>query len=648
MEHVCFEGVDVRQEAVAVARPTFDIDIAITIEKEVANLQVHHRVEACSESRALCLGEQLKHILRELTTDLDRKVSDLSIMPEIWRDPVVAWSSGPPAASVEPWDWQATRMHASNDPDALALVWQGEEWSRSKLWQVIEETARALQVAGMGPGHVAAVAIHPSPALLIAWQAIYVLGGAVLALDPTWPQERMDNAALQAQARIVLSSPEGATLCITGSASATAPHKRELAYIILTSGSTGAPKLVAVSRSALANELSWFSSAYPIDERDRVLTHSSPGFDVTVWEMLGPLSWGAALVFPSLGRRNDLSHLAKVSQEHAVTVVQAVPSLLEALVGEFYPGDLKLRLLVSGGEEMPEALPEAVLCRLPQAVLLNTYGPSETAIDVVFYPVEGRSRQGKGIPLGRPIAGVSAYVVDDYLRLLPPGAFGQLAIGGAAVGLGYLGDATETARKFVPDRFSGDPGNRMYLTGDRARWNDKGLLEFGGRLDHQVKVRGNRVELQAVEACLRSLSGVHEAAVHLQSPGSIHARLVALIVPSAGQTVTAQDLYEQCGRVLPSYMVPSSFGVVGSLPRLSSGKIDRNALPLESLDTHSPSAGWRTALEAKVARVWMDVLGRKGLTPDLAFFACGGTSLLIPVLHFQLQKALGQTLSVPE
>jgi amino acid adenylation domain-containing protein len=648
LERTRCADVEIRQEAVVQPRPVFDLDVCVVLADQTATLQIHHRVDVCQEGRARCLIDQFSHVLAQFVADPGVKSGDVSILPFEWGERVLEWSRG--LAAVPPGEWgvRAFSRQVVADPDALALAWPEGEWSRSQFAQAITQTSRTLRDRGLGPGHSVAIAVPPSPALAVSWHAAYQVGAAVLALDPVWPQSRLDAASRLARADVRITSPDGMSVNVAGSAPAVAPHASDLAYLILTSGSTGAPKLVAVQHSALANELSWFAATFPLDRHDRVLAHSSPGFDVAVWDMLGPLSWGASLIFPAVGRRNDVSHLAELVRDKSITVLQAVPSLLEALLAEFAPGPLQLRLLVSGGEEMPLSLPSEVAQRLPGTTLVNTYGPSETAIDVIFYRVEGALLPSGRVPLGRPIAGTRAYVLDERYRLLPPGAFGQLAIAGKAVGRGYLEDSAGTARRFVGDPFAPRPGSRMYLTGDRARWNDEGLLEFGGRQDHQVKVRGNRVELEEVEAALRSLPLVHDAVVHLQSGGSMRARLVAFVVPSEDGGLTVHDLHNRCAQLLPSYMAPSVFVLVASLPRLSNGKVARHALPLEALDSAAPAGNWHTEMETLVGRVWSDVLGHQALERDLPFFACGGTSLLIPVLHLRLKESLGVTLSAPE
>jgi amino acid adenylation domain-containing protein len=640
-------GVSIRQEAVVRARATFDVDVGVVVSERYASLQIHSRAAVCAERRCLCLADQLTSVLEQFAADPETRAGDVRVLPPEWEGRVFEWSRGVPSPPAADWGPQALSRHAA-DPNAVALVWPGGEWSRARFAEAVAGTAQVLRERGLGPGHVLAIAIPPSPALAVAWHAAHAVGAAVLALDPVWPQFRRDDAATRAKADVRAHSPDGLSVAVTGAAQTVTQHPPDLAYLILTSGSTGEPKLVAIQHAALANEFAWSAAEFPIDGRDAVLAASSPGFDVSVWELLGPLSWGARLVFPAVDRRNDVPHLAELVRDQRITVIQAVPSLLESLLGQLTDSPLRLRLLISGGEEMPPTLPSVVIRRVPSAVLVNTYGPSETAIDATFHRVEVPPQSGARVPLGKPIAGTRAYVLDERLRLLPPGAFGQLAIGGNSVGLGYLGDSAETARRFVPDPFATEPGARMYLTGDRARWNEDGLLEFGGRKDYQVKVRGNRVELEEVETVLRTLPSVRDAVVHFQDPGTARARLVALLVRDREGALTTHELHALCARLLPSYMTPSEFRFVDSLPRLASGKVARNALPLGVLDAPHLSTEWRTETERCVARVWADVLGRHDVDRDLPFFASGGTSLLVPILQLRLQEALGATLSVPE
>jgi amino acid adenylation domain-containing protein len=454
-------------------------------------------------------------------------------------------------------------------------------------------------------------------------------------------------ACREAQSRVMVTSTDGVNLTVIGSAAPRGHHAEDLAYLILTSGSTGTPKLVAIQHDALANQLSWSAATFPLGDHDRVLAHSSPGFDVTVWEMLGPLSWGACLVFPDLHRRNDAPHIAELIRRWNVTVVQAVPSLLEAIFTNSELEFRHLRLLLSGGEAMPSTLPAIIARRAPSALLVNTYGPSETAIDATYHCLAAGNTAHERIPLGRPIAGICTYVVDEQLRLLPPGAWGQLAIAGKSVGRGYLNDPAETARCFVADLLDERGDARMYLTGDRARWNDDAMLEFGGRLDHQVKVRGNRVDLLEVEAALRSMPMVRDAVVQLQDGGTMRARLVALVVPRDAAMVMVHQLHRDMARVLPSYMTPSVFVLVEELPRLSNGKVARDALPTNIIERPISPAAW-TTMESIVGEVWKDVIGQNAVERDLSFFASGGSSLLIPVLQQRLKAVVGITLSVPE
>jgi amino acid adenylation domain-containing protein len=527
-------------------------------------------------------------------------------------------------------------------------VWLGGQWSRGRFAAAVEEASSLFEGHGLGPGHAVAVAVSPSPALALAWHGAHRIGATVLALDPSWPQPRLEMACRESQSRVLVTSTDGVSLTVTGSAGPRGSHAEDLAYLILTSGSTGTPKLVAIQHDALANQLSWSAATFPLGDHDRVLAHSSPGFDVTVWEMLGPLSWGACLVFPDLHRRNDAPHLAELIRRWNVTVVQAVPSLLEAIFTNFEPEPLHLRLLLSGGEAMPSTLPAIIARRAPSALLVNTYGPSETAIDATYHCVTAGHPAHERIPLGRPIAGICIYVVDDQLRLLPPGAWGQLAIAGRSIGRGYLNNPAETARCFVADLLDERGDARMYLTGDRARWNDDAMLEFGGRLDHQVKVRGNRVELLEVEAALRSLPMVRDAVVQLQDGGTMRGRLVAIVVPREAGTVTVHELHRDLAKVLPSYMTPSVFVLVEELPRLSNGKVAREALPTDIVERPTSPVAWQTKMESIVGEVWKDVIGHDAVERDLSFFASGGSSLLIPVLQQRLKAVVGITLSVPE
>lgn len=648
LERVQAGTIDIRQEPARTARPMSDLDVCIVVIDDAALLQLHHRESTCPEWRARCLCAQLSHVLEQFVADQAVPVATVSLLPESWARQVDGWSRGPEVRKLERWGALGFLDRAAESPDSPAVVWPGGQWTRAQLASRIEQTSRTLNELGLGPGKAVAVSVSPSPAAVVAWHAAQLVGAAVLALDPSWPAHRREAAIDVAEAAVLITAPDGVRPIVEGIARPSTPHSGDLAYLVMTSGTTGSPKVAAVQRSALVNELSWFAAEFPLSARDRVLAHTSTGFDVSVWEMLGPLSWGASLVFPEMSRRNDVPHLADLIRQHALTVLQTVPSLLDALLAEPEFAAPSLRLVVCGGEEMQPALASTVASRLPHADLVNAYGPTETAIDATFHRVEQPVRAGERVSIGRPIAGANAYVLDEHLRMLPPGAFGQLAIGGGAVGLGYLGNAGETRRRFRPDPFASDPGARLYLTGDRVAWTGDGRLEFGGRNDNQVKVRGNRIELEEVEAELRGIPGVDDAVVHLRDRGTQQARLVALVVPAKGTAPTVNELYDGARRTLPSYMVPSAFALVESLPRLSNGKVARNALPLEKLVTPSTRTGRQTPMEQRVSRVWAELLDASQLDRDLSFFASGGTSLQIPVLRLRLSQDVGAALSVPE
>ncbi|MDQ4114449.1 MAG: amino acid adenylation domain-containing protein [Actinomycetota bacterium] len=647
-ERATSAGVGVQQEFVHAPRPMLGVDCCVMIDDDQVTVQIHYRTDVCQPWRAVALAEQFEHVLQQVVADSGMPVARIELMPTADAARMERWSRGDAPQPIEQWGAHGFLARAKEDPNATALLWPGGRWTRRRVAVEVERATEVLVGHGVGPGNVVALDAAPSPAAVVTWLAADRLGAAVLGLDPGWPAPRRRSAVEQAQPTVMISSPDGLQLVVEQQASGQVRHPDELAYLVLTSGSTGKPKMAAIQRSALANELSWFAAEFPIGARDCVLAHTSPGFDVAVWEMLGPLAWGARLLFPSVGRRNDIPHLAALIREHAVTVMQTVPSMLEALLDEDDVDQSPLRLILCGGEEMPPRLASDVLSRLPESTLVNMYGPSETAIDATYCRVDREMVVRRRIPLGRPIAGVRTYVLDAQLRLQPPGVFGQLAVAGRAVGLGYLGDPATTAHQFVPDPFATEPEARLYLTGDRARWDGTGQLEFGGRQDHQVKVRGNRVELEDVEAVIRTLPMVDDAAVVLIESGTRHTRLAALVVPRASAHLSISQLHEYVSGVLPSYMVPSSFGIVQALPRLANGKVARQALPLDVLQAPANGTRWRTRMEGVVAGVWTRLLNHPVAAADLSFFAAGGTSLLIPKLRQVLTREVGVTLSVPE
>ncbi len=542
-------------------------------------------------------------------------------------------------------------QHARARPDAVALRCAGESLSYAALNRRANRLAHRLIALGVGPERRVGVALQRSLEMVVGLLAVLKAGGVYLPLDADQPAERLAHIvadggvelllthdafphALAVERRLLLG--EAAEAGMPDHDPAVELHADSLAYVIHTSGSTGAPKGAANRHGALYNCMAWMQESYGLTAADVVLHKAPFGFDVSAWEIFWPLSAGAQLVLAQPGEQRDPARLAALIREHHITTVNFVPAMLQAVLEH---GDIaacaSLRRILCGGEAMSAELQRAFAAGLPAARLYNLYGPTETAIHVMHWPC--RDEGTALVPIGRPISDTQAYVLDAGLAEVPPGAVGELYLGGASLGRGYLGRPGLTAERFIADP-CGPAGGRLYRTGDLVRWNREGQLEYLGRIDHQVKIRGFRVELGEVEAQLLAQPEVREAVV-VARPGPGGAKLAAYVSLHQGYAVEAEALRERLAPMLPDYMLPSALMQLPALPLNANGKVDRQALPAIEL-AFRPGSAPQGALAEAVAAIWAELLQLPQVGGDDNFFDLGGHSLLL----IRMQRLLGERL----
>ncbi|GAB3136782.1 hypothetical protein GCM10027290_01120 [Micromonospora sonneratiae] len=524
-------------------------------------------------------------------------------------------ASYPAATLTELLDAQAART-----PDAVALRFGGEELSYRRLHTEAGVLARRLRRAGVGPESVVAVCLPRGLDLMRALVAILKAGAAYLPLDPDLPAQRRDFMMRDSGARLVITEDFMSTGDHESPAGDPAPSEgitpEHAAYLIYTSGSTGRPKGALIEHRAIVNRLLWMQDAYRLDASDRVLQKTPVGFDVSVWELFWPLVTGATLVLARPGGHRDPAYLADLIRTEEITTVHFVPSMLRAFLAEPVRPMPSLRRLICSGEALPPELAARVHERIG-CQLHNLYGPTETAVDVTAV----RCEPGEPVTIGRPIANTTAYIVDAALAPTPVGVPGELLIGGVQLARGYLGRAALTAERFVPDPFATAPGRRLYRTGDLARWRGDGSIEYLGRIDHQVKIRGQRIELGEVEAVLHEAPGVTAAAVVVHDE-----QLVGYLVgPETVDQVRAYLLDR-----LPDAMVPARWAILPTLPLTASGKVDRRALPAPDPAPGGVGDGYvapRNELEKRIADAFGVALGIDTVGVTDSFFLLGGDSM---------------------
>jgi amino acid adenylation domain-containing protein len=505
-----------------------------------------------------------------------------------------------------------------------------------------------------------------SSEMVVALLATLKAGGAYLPLDPAYPQERikfmladggvtvvLTQEQLVAQlGQSLLAGSDREVLCVdseweervAGQSEenlAVTVEPQNLAYVIYTSGSTGEPKGAMNTQEGLENRLLWMQEAYGLGPEDVVLQKTPYSFDVSVWEFFWPLMVGARLVVARPGGHQDSGYLCELIRAAGVTTVHFVPSMLAVFVEEEKVGECeRLRLVISSGEALTEELSERCYERLGEQVKLhNLYGPTEAAIDVSAWECERGSRRGT-VPIGRPIANLTLYILDEGMRAVPVGVAGELYIGGVGVGRGYWRRAELTAERFIPHPYSAAGGARLYRTGDVVRYGEDGAIEYLGRVDQQVKVRGFRIELGEVETALRSHGGVRGAVVVARTEES-GARLVAYVVASGQGAISSAELRRYVGERLPEYMVPAVIVELAELPLLSNGKLNRRALPA----TNEAGSGIRrsyapprTPVERQLVEMWQELLRVETVGIDDHFFELGGHSLMLTQLASRIRK----------
>ena len=583
------------------------------------------------------LAEHFTQLLQAVCDQPQQAIGDLKLMQQ---DEQQAWSEAP-CAPAEQWLPELLNQQTS---DATALVWQDGSLTFAQLHTQANRLAHYLRDKGVGPDVCVAIAAERSPQLLIGLLAIIKAGGAYVPLDPDYPADRLaymlkDSGVhlLLTQTALLEQLPTADGVCVIAMDSLhldswpTQPpglhlNGDNLAYVIYTSGSTGQPKGVGNTHAALAERLQWMQATYPLNETDVLMQKAPISFDVSVWECFWPLITGCRLVLAGPGEHRDPHRIAQLVQEHGVTTLHFVPPLLQLFIDEPLVAECtSLRRLFSGGEALPAELRNRVLAQLPAVQLHNRYGPTETAINVTHWHC--RAEDGERSPIGRPLGNVICRVLDEHLNPVPLGVPGELCIGGIGLARGYLGRAGLTAERFVADHH----GARLYRTGDRARWSADGVLEYLGRLDQQVKLRGFRVEPQEIEARLLALDGIAQAVVLVRD-----AQLIGYY--TAHTELDEDEVKTALAAELPEYMVPALLMRLDTMPLSPSGKLDRRALPAPVWQTREHVEP-QTPLQQQIAAIWREVLGlpRIGLRDD--FFALGGHSLLATQIISRTRQA---------
>jgi amino acid adenylation domain-containing protein/non-ribosomal peptide synthase protein (TIGR01720 family) len=589
-------GLAVESLSLPMTSASFDLVFEFAEDGDTLRGLVNYNTDLFDASTVERLVSNLTVLLAAVATDPNLPLADLPLLTGAERDQLTAWSGGdlavPAATLPELFEDQVART-----PDATALVFDGRAWTFAELDGRASRLAAHLVDVGAGPDRFVGISLPRSADAVVAILAVLKAGAASLYLDPELPADRVDFLRRDAQPVLVITDVE----VDTDARPLTKPHPDSAAYVIYTSGSTGTPKGVVISHRALSNLYYDHGDDFVAatgKQRIKVALTASFSFDAA-WEGLLLMAAGHEL------------HVVDVESvlDHDVELINSTPSVIRHLLAT---GRKLPSVLVLGAEAIDDSLWRE-LRTLDGTTSFNLYGPTETTVDAVWTRVTGDRPV-----IGKPVRNLRAYVLDDSLRPVPVGVAGELHIAGVQLARGYLNQSGLTASRFIANPF-GEPGTRLYATGDRVRWTAAGTLEYLGRTDEQLKIRGFRVEPGEIETALLSHPRVTGAAVVARDN-----RLVGYLTPA----VDLDEIRGWLRRGLPDYMVPADFVTLDSLPLTTGGKIDRHALPAPAPRTAAERIAPRTSIEHQLVDVWSDVLGldRIGVTDN--FFALGGDSIL--------------------
>lgn len=640
----------------------------------------------------------LATLLNTMVANPQQRLKELSLLTAAEKQQLlVEWNN---TKSDYPQDLcihQLFEAQVERTPDAVAVVFADQQLTYTQLNQRANQLAHYLQKLGVKPEVLVGICLPRSIEMLVGLLAILKAGGAYVPIDPAYPQQRLALMLEDAQVSVLLTQQhlleklpahQARVVCLDSDRSSIAQESQDnpinsstancLAYVIYTSGSTGKPKGVLGLHQGAVNRFAWMWQNYPFKQGEVCCQKTSLNFVDSVWEIFGPLLQGVRIVIIPDSVVKAPQQFIEILASNKITRLVVVPSLLRILLDtntHLQQRLPQLQLWVTSGEALSHNLLQKFRQTLPESTLLNLYGSSEVSADVTCYSLSPQDAVPARVVIGRPIANTQVYVLDRNLKPVPIGVPGEVYIGGVGLARGYFNRPEMTVERFIPNIFSAlhkigmenkpprhqehqefslgfpEVGTRLYKTGDFARYLVDGNLEFLGRIDNQVKIRGSRIELGEIEAALVQYSGVENAVVVAREDRPNHKQLVAYVVAQKEQVITVSELHRFLKEKLPDYMLPSAFVILETLPLLPNGKVDRHSLPApdqtrpELETTYQPP---QNDLEQTIANIWQEVLHVKEVGIYDNFFELGGQSLLLVQVHSKLQKILPQDLSLVE
>ncbi|NLN64296.1 MAG: amino acid adenylation domain-containing protein [Clostridiaceae bacterium] len=618
-----------------------DVVFSFSLEQDSLKADIQHDMRVLGRQTILRILNHLERFLLEAISRPDKKLSDIDMMsPEEKQRILFDFNDTKVLYPKNKTIQQLFEEQVRQTPDAAALVFGEEVLSYKQLNERANQLARVLRHKGVKPNRIVGVMVERSIEMIVSILGVLKAGGAYLPIDPQYPAARIRYMLTDSQTDIVLTQNtihiepllDDGTTCMTlvhvddrsiytgGSENLdNISEPTDLAYIIYTSGSTGKPKGVMLEHTGIASLREFFRNEFEINTTDRIVQFASISFDASVWEIFMALLTGASLHLVSEETIKNPDQFQRFINEHGITVATLPPTYLANLDPQSIG---TLRTMITAGSSTTRSLVEKWKS---QVVYINAYGPTETTICTTTFTCDETTEQYHSVPIGKPIYNTRVYIVDKDNRIVPEGVAGELCVSGDTLARGYLNRPNLTREKFVPNPYA--EGEMMYRTGDLAKWMPDGNIEFLGRVDHQVKVRGYRIETGEIEACLRKHKDVKEVIVMARDGQNGDKYLCAYIV--ALQRLKPHELKQTLAEELPQYMIPSFFIQIDAMPLSPNGKVDIKALPMpdEGLYATREYVAPSNDLESKLEKIWAEVLGLESVSIKDSFFELGGDSI---------------------
>ena len=634
-----------------ICKSKLDLEISFQNSDNDLSFSVIYNTDVYEEDKIRKLLSHYTNLLEKLLSNANSEIGEIDILLKEEKALLHTFNNTQKEYPKNKTILDLYKEQLENNGDAIAVIFDDEEITFNELESLSNKMAVYLKNEfSIQKQDLVAVKLHRSEWMQITILAILKLGATYIPIDPDYPQQRLEYIQNDSGYATCIDE-DTIRICIDNLSSIqeefSAPEvlPEDIAYVIYTSGSTGNPKGVLNNHAGLFNRLLWMRDDLGITNKDRLLQKTPYTFDVSVWELIMPLITGATLVFAKPEGHKDPLYLEEIIEEHTISIIHFVPSMLGAFLMQVSIDSCNsLRHLVCSGE----ALPEQVVTDFKELFLTteihNYYGPTEAAIDVTAINLSDSKRVNTSVSIGYPVANTSIYITNEDLKLQPIGVIGELIIEGIQVAQGYLNKPELTKAKFLESPFV--KGERIYRTGDLARWLPDGSIEFIGRVDNQIKIRGNRIEIGEIENSLQQSKVVQQSIVVVKKDQLGNQRLIAYVVPKEGYRTDIVNKYLKDN--LPSYMVPSLIVELSEIPVTANGKLNRKALPEPTLNEISSQqyVAPRNQIEETLVDLWIDVLGYEKIGIEDSFFQLGGDSIVAIRLISKINKHFNVRLGV--